>query len=85
MLTLLICKWLDLAVWVVLIWVVLSWIPTTAGHPLQSAKDVLNRVMNPMLRPFRNFIPPLRMGTVGVDLSPLALLVTVFILEGIFC
>lgn len=85
MLTLLLCQLLDLVVWVVLIWVVLSWIPTPAGHPLQSAKELLNRVMSPMLRPFRNFLPPVRMGTVGIDLSPVALLVAVFILERILC
>ena len=83
--TLIICQLLDLLVWVVLIWVVLSWIPTPAGHPLHNAKEVLNRVLNPVLKPFRNFMPPVRIGSVGVDLSPLALLVAVMLLERIFC
>ena len=68
-----------------LIWVVLSWIPTPAGHPLRSLKDFFNRLFNPLLRPFRNVLPPLRMGTMGVDLSPLALLVAIYLLRGIFC
>lgn len=83
--TYLICQLLSLTRWVVLIWVVLSWIPTTVGHPLHGAKEMLNRVLNPMLRPFRTYLPPLRIGAVGVDLSPLALLVAVYLLEGIFC
>ncbi len=82
---LLICQLLDLVVWVILIWVVLSWIPTTTGHPLHSAKEILNRVLHPLLRPFRSFLPPVRIGTVGVDLSPVALLIAVMLLERIIC
>ncbi len=76
---------LDLVVWVVLIWVVLSWIPTFSGHPLHNVKELLNKVLNPLLKPFRTLIGPVRVGNVGVDLSPLALLVAVFLLERILC
>lgn len=81
----LLCWVLDLATWVILIWVVLSWIPTTEGHPLRSAKDFLDRLLNPALRPIRNFVPPLRVGGVGVDLSPLVLMISVILLERILC
>ncbi len=85
MLSGILCSLLDLARWAVLIWVVLSWIPTTAGHPLRSAKEFFDRLLNPMLRPFRNIMPPLRVGTVGVDLSPFALFVSIYLLQRIFC
>ena len=71
--------------WVVLIWVVLSWIPTTEGHPLRSAKDFLDRVLKPVIRPIRNVLPPVRFGAVGVDLSPVVLFVGITILRRIFC
>ncbi len=85
MLSGLLCLLFDLARWAVLIWVVLSWIPTAAGHPLRSLKDFFDRLLNPLLRPFRNVLPPLRFGTMGVDISPLALLVAIYLLRGIFC
>ena len=81
----LLCQVLDLARWAVLIWVVLSWIPAPTGHPLRTLKDFFDRILNPLLRPFRALIPPVRAGTVGVDLSPLALFVALYILQGIVC
>ena len=85
MLSGLLCQVLDLARWAVLIWVVLSWIPAPTGHPLRSVKDLFDRMLNPLLRPFRSLIPPVRAGTVGVDLSPLALFVAIYILQRIVC
>ena len=79
------CPLLDMFSWVVLIWVVLSWIPATEGHPLRSAKDFLDRVLHPMIRPIRGMLPPVRMGNVGVDLSPVVLFVGITILRRIFC
>ncbi|MEP6558477.1 MAG: YggT family protein [Burkholderiales bacterium] len=46
---------------------VLSWFPTTQS----SMTDVLNQLVEPLLRPFRGVIPLIG----GIDLSPLALLV----------
>lgn len=80
-----ICPLLDMASWVVLIWVVLSWIPATEGHPLRSAKDFLDRVLNPVIRPIRNMLPPVRLGNVGVDLSPVVLFVGISVLRRIAC
>lgn len=85
MLTRLLCSLLDAAVYGILIWVVLSWIPTTEGHPLRSAKDFLDRILNPLLRPIRNFISPVRMGGVGIDLSPVVLMIGVILLQRIVC
>lgn len=79
------CPLLDMFSWVVLIWVVLSWIPATEGHPLRSAKDFLDRVLKPVIRPIRNVLPPVRLGAVGVDLSPVVLFVGITILRRILC
>ena len=83
--SILLCQLLDLARWAVLIWVVLSWIPAPTGHPLRTVKDFFDRMLNPLLKPFRSLIPPVRTGAVGVDLSPLALFVSIYILQRILC
>jgi YggT family protein len=80
-----ICPLLDMASWVVLIWVVLSWIPTTEGHPLRSAKDLLDRLIKPVIQPIRSMLPPVRIGNVGVDLSPVVLFIGISILRRIVC
>lgn len=49
----------------VLVSAILSWV-----NPYAPMADVFNAVSQPLLRPFRRFIPPLG----GMDLSPLALL-----------
>ena len=85
MLSGILCSLLGLARWALLIWVVLGWIPTAAGHPLWSVKQFFDRLLNPLLRTFRNIMPPLRVGTVGVDLSPLALFAAIYLLRRIFC
>lgn len=85
MLSLLLCFVLDTATWVILVWVVLSWIPTAEGHPLRSAKDFLDRALRPLLRPIRQMMPPVRLGGVGVDLSPVVLMIAVLLLERILC
>lgn len=81
----LLCSLLDLASWAVLIWVVLSWIPTQEGHPLRNAKDFFDRILHPVIRPIRSFLPPLRVGAVGVDLSPVVLFVIISVLRRIVC
>ena len=46
--------------------VILSWLPSSAYHPIVIT---INRLTDPLLRPFQNLIPPHKMG--GIDLSPM--------------
>ncbi len=46
------------------IWVILSWIPSIPRH--HPAVEMLNRLLEPTLRPFRGLVP---LG--GIDISPL--------------
>lgn len=47
----------------------LSWFPARAGTPLASVVRVLDAVTEPVLRPVRRVLPPLRAGGMGIDLS----------------
>ncbi len=65
----------DIVFWAVIINAILSWLfafnVINAGNQFVGAVSrVLNAITEPLLRPFRKFIPPIG----GVDLSPLVLL-----------
>lgn len=70
---------LDTALYIyflaVFAWVVLSWIPMSSGHPLGRVQAFLDRIIEPVIRPIRRVVPPLRLGGGALDLSPIILLV----------
>jgi YggT family protein len=55
----------DLAYLALLVRVLLSWVPHNPNHPLIVW---LNRLTEPVLRPFRNIVPPMQ---TGFDFSPI--------------
>ena len=57
----------------VLAYVIISWIPPARYHPVG---QWIARVVEPMLRPFRAMI---RTGSVGIDLSPMILLIVLMV------
>jgi len=61
-----------------LVWIVLSYIVVFGripwDHPIRRVYDALSRVVEPMLRPIRAVVPPVRMGGAALDLSPLILI-----------
>lgn len=68
---------LDLYFYAIFAWVILSWIPVSPGHPLVRFQYALGRIIDPVLRPIRRVVPPLRIGAGAIDLSPLILLFAV--------
>lgn len=80
----LISSLIDLYMWVVIIYVVLSWlvafdIVNTRNQFVRTIGDFLYRLVEPALRPFRRILPNLG----GVDLSPLALIVVLLLIQGL--
>lgn len=65
--------------------IVLEWIPVSYDHPVARVRGVLRLVTEPILAPMRRFIPPVRAGGVGLDLTPLILLLAVSILASRIC
>ncbi len=62
-----------------LVWIVLSYIVNFGrlpfDHPVRKAYEFLSRIVEPMLRPIRAVVPPVRMGGSALDLSPLILII----------
>jgi YggT family protein len=61
--------------------IVLSWFPSTGGA-LDGVQRVLFRVTEPVLAPIRSVLPPVRIGAMGLDLSPMIVIIVVSVLIG---
>jgi YggT family protein len=70
-----------------LAWIVLSYIVVFGrvpfDHPVRKIYDGLSRVIEPLLKPIRAVIPPVRMGGASLDLSPLILIIGLQVLAGL--
>ena len=62
-----------------LYWLISSWFPPPRGGPLRTALRICYDLTDPVLRPQRALIPPVRAGMMAIDLSP----IIVFILIGV--
>jgi YggT family protein len=80
----LIINWFVLGM---LLWIVLSYLITFGrlswDHPVRKVYDALSKVIEPVLRPIRAVVPPVRIGGAALDLSPLILIVGLSILSGL--
>lgn len=66
---------------VILSWVTLLGFRPPLSGPLRSILDLLDDVTEPVLRPLRGLIPPVRAGGVGLDLSIIVAFVILTVLR----
>lgn len=70
-----------------LAWIVLSYIVVFGkvpwDHPVRKIYDGLSRIIEPLLKPIRAVVPPVRVGGASLDLSPLILLIGLQIIAGL--
>lgn len=60
--------------------IVLSWFPPSGPGALETVRNVLYRVTEPVLGPVRALLPPVRIGGMGLDLSPMVVFIGLQIL-----
>jgi YggT family protein len=60
--------------------IILSWFPTAAGTPLAHVTRALATVTDPVLGLVRKVLPPLTVGGMGIDLSPIIVCVVLEII-----
>jgi YggT family protein len=84
-----ICYILGLAYWVILAWVILSWVVGYGrlpwDHPVRRVYTAIDKALQPILRPLRSALPPVRFGGGALDLSPLVLIFGLYIVRLIIC
>ena len=81
----LICTLIDVYVLVIIIRLFMSWVPPTPGTTYQTIYDGFVTVTEPVLAPIRAILPPLSMGMMRLDLSPLLVIVGLRLLTRIIC
>ena len=80
-----VCLVLTLYFWILLLRVVSSWFPISPQGTAASLVGFLLLVTDPILVPLRAVLPPVRLGSVGLDLSPLVAFFGVMFLQQILC
>ena len=63
------CKIVQLYIFVLLARVVLSWIPLAPGGAMARVNSMVFTVTEPLLAPVRRVIPPIRLGGASLDIS----------------
>lgn len=84
-----VCILLTLYVFVLLARVILSWFAMASSMAPTGAFrrviDVVYALTEPVLRPVRGILPPLRLGVMGLDLSPIIVFIVLGILQRAAC
>ena len=80
-----VCLLLQVLSLIIFARVILEWVPVEDGHPVGRVRSVLRAITQPVLAPLRALLPPLRVGSVAVDLSPLILILLLNLLAGWLC
>lgn len=60
--------------------IVLSWFPPSGPGPIETIREVLTRITEPVLAPVRRLLPAVRLGGMALDLSPLVVFLAIEIL-----
>jgi YggT family protein len=71
---------LQLYVLVLIARALLSWFPASPGSGLEKVVRALSAVTEPVLRPVRRMLPPVRAGGMAIDLSVLVVIVVAEVL-----
>lgn len=65
--------------------IVLSWFPIAPGSAMAPVFSALYAITEPLLGPLRRLLPPLSMGGMGLDLSPLIIIFGFNIIRSSIC
>ncbi len=70
---------------VILARIILEYVPVSFDHPVARVRSALRAVTEPVLAPIRSILPPVRFGGMGLDLSPLVLIIGLNVLASVIC
>jgi YggT family protein len=79
----LVCSLINLYLILLFARIILSWFPVSPGSAMAQVFSVLYTITEPVLGPIRRAIPPIGMGGMGFDLSPIIVIVGVRVLQSV--
>lgn len=80
-----VCLVLQIYSLVIFARIILEWVPVGYEHPVARVRAVLRAVTEPVLGPVRRMMPPLRTGSIALDLSPIAVILGIMVITWIIC
>lgn len=79
------CDLLFVYLLIMLARVLSSWFPPPAGGPMRTVMGWIYDLTEPVMRPVRSLLPPVRMGGMAMDLSPILIFIVIAILQQSIC
>lgn len=76
------CTLLNIYLIAIFARIILSWFPVSPGSALAQVFSLLYTITEPVLGPIRRVIPPIGMGGMGMDLSPIIVIIGVRVIAG---
>lgn len=80
-----VCTLLGWYLLVIFIRIILSWIPIAPGGAMEGVASFFYAITEPVMAPVRGLLPPVQLGGMALDLSPLIVLFGINILRAIIC
>jgi YggT family protein len=81
----LVCRLIQAYMIVLFARIIMSWFPISPGSGMASVYGFLYSITEPVLGPIRRIIPPIGMGGMGLDLSPLIVFFGISLLLRVLC
>ena len=77
----LVCLVLNIYFVVLFARILMSWFPVSADSPMAPIRSALFSVTEPLLGPLRRALPPVRLGGMAIDLSPIVVIIGLRVLQ----
>jgi YggT family protein len=81
----LICTLLGAYLIIIFIRIILSWFPIAPGSAMEGIASFFYALTEPVMAPVRALLPPVRLGAMGLDLSPIIVLFGIQIIRAFIC
>ena len=80
-----ICIVLTIYWFVLFVRILMSWFTPPNSGVGRSIFEIIFELTEPLLRLVRGLLPPVRMGAMGLDLSPILIFIALGILQSLLC
>lgn len=79
------CRLIQAYIIILFARIILSWFPIAPNSGMSTVYGFLYSITEPVLGPIRRLIPPIGMGGMGLDLSPMIVTFGLVFISGAIC